>query len=60
MSSLVPGQTVEVHPVIDGVAQPIITGTVVTYFRNGYWTIREAAYGTTCAYQRQDILTTTP
>lgn len=43
--------------VVGQCAQTPFTGTVVGYWRNGKWIVREDANGTTCAYQALEITT---
>ncbi|WP_158514615.1 hypothetical protein [Mycobacterium intracellulare] len=39
------------------VPQPEFVGTVVKYWRNGYFMVREPEYGTTKAYPVEEIST---
>lgn len=63
-----PGQQVTVNHVtveiVNGevrgrVPQPEFVGTVVKYWRNGYFMVREPEYGTTKAYPVEEISTIT-
>ena len=41
--------------IVGRVKQPEFTGTVVNYWRNGYWIVREHRGGTTCAYPASEL-----
>jgi hypothetical protein len=49
------GDVVMVRHVDAGVPQPEYAGTIVRYWRNGAWIVREPAYGTTCAYPAGEL-----
>lgn len=62
--TFVSGQQVRVNhvsvSVVNGhvtgrVAQPEFVGTVVNYWRNGYFIVREPQFGTTMAYAEQEL-----
>jgi hypothetical protein len=37
---------------------PAWVGTIVSYWRNGCWIVREPAHGTTCAYDGHRLVVT--
>ena len=42
--------------VVNDTASPGIVGTIVKYWRNGAWMVRESKHGTTCCYDAQFIM----
>lgn len=49
------GQRVTVLPT-DYDCSPAWVGTIVNYWRNGCWTVREDTHGTTCAFDESRLV----